>query len=214
MFRKGWRDEELSACSELISLSARQTELQQSCYHCCCEDDDNQDKDDDDDDGDNDVDHESDNKGLLHVDEGPSWALYGMMCYYRSGEVKHSLNFLSLVDNKWLKWIHFEAHNIWQGNLCHFQPFFGLETLRILQLRYCTAHSIQCRYISRIKFASQQTAAVLCRMKKWKVKRMYLSLFSRREQNKICLHLAVCQPDHCTLHSAHCTQSAKQTTAY
>ena len=68
MFRKGWRDEELSACSELISLSARQTELQQSCYHCCCEDDANQDNDDDDDhdNGDNDVDHES--EGLLHVD--------------------------------------------------------------------------------------------------------------------------------------------------
>ena len=51
MFAKGWRDEELSACSELISFG-RQIELQQSCYHCCCDDDENEDNDDDNEDND------------------------------------------------------------------------------------------------------------------------------------------------------------------
>ena len=112
MFRKGWRDEELSACSELISLSARQTELQQSCYHCCCEDDEDNDNDDDDDDDDddgddeddhdnggNDVDRESANEGLLHVDEGLLW--YDVLLQIRWGQTQSKFSVTS--GQKWLK---------------------------------------------------------------------------------------------------------------
>ena len=129
------------------------------------------------------------------------------MCYYGSGGVKHSLNFLSQVDNKWLKWIHIEAHkqrvHTWHGNLCHFQPFFSFETLRILQLQYCTAFSADIFPISNLPPSKEQLCSAGWRNEKWN-ECIFHSFQGGSKTKSVCIWQSANQTTaHCTVHTAH-----------